>query len=77
MGVFQVYVLSWILIVAVMLVLKTKKTKKREGRSVSEAVSHFVYWHDGRSCTVTAAALTDVQFLRVLLKKTPSSSEHH
>ena len=30
------------------------QTKKREGRPVSEAVSHFVYWHDGRSCAVLA-----------------------
>ena len=30
------------------------QTKKREGRPVSEAVSHFVYWHDGRSCAVPA-----------------------
>ena len=30
------------------------QTMKREGRPVTEAVSHFVYWHDGRSCVVPA-----------------------
>ena len=30
------------------------QTKNREGRPVSEAVSHFVYWHDGRSYPVPA-----------------------
>ena len=30
------------------------QTKKREGRPMSEAVSHFVYWHDGRSYAVPA-----------------------
>ena len=29
-------------------------TMKREGRPVTEAVSHFVYWHDGRSWAVPA-----------------------
>jgi hypothetical protein len=38
------------------------QTNKREGRPVSEAVNHFVYWHDGRSCSVSQATLIGVQF---------------
>ena len=30
------------------------QTMKREGRPVTEAVSHFIYWHDGRSWVVPA-----------------------
>ena len=30
------------------------QTMKREGRPVTEAVNHFVYWHDGRSWAVPA-----------------------
>ena len=32
------------------------QTTKREGRPVTEAVSHFVYWHDGRIRPVPAGA---------------------